>query len=289
MFKVTQMARACLGRLRGRYSLHGLCRLRGLGILVSVALLAGLSGCDRQAVLEKLTTPEQRASARQYIEALRDGRVEELEAAADASLRTPDLHAKLLQVAALIPKESPKSVNLVGTQVFKENDETRRNIVFEYEFPSKWMLMRVSTREKAGQLTIIGVGVNPEKASYDTLNRFTLAGKSPGQYVVLTLVGILPLLTLYALILCVVTKLPRRKWLWVIFILIGLGSVSVNWNTGEWKGNVLSCQLFSASATAEAGGPWVFDVSIPLGAIIFLSRRRSLMAAAEQETTPESV
>ncbi|HEY4215159.1 MAG TPA: hypothetical protein VGM84_27050 [Steroidobacteraceae bacterium] len=274
MFKVTRMARSCL-----RW-------LRGLGILASVALVAGLSGCDRQAVLEKLSTPEQRAAARHYIDALRDGRVEEIEAAADASLRTPDLHTKLLQLAALIPKEAPKSVKLVGTQVFKENEETRRNIVFEYEFPSTWMLMRVSTREKAGQSTIIGMHVNSEKASYDTLTQFSLAGKSPGQYVVLALVGILPLLTLYALILCVVTRLPRRKWLWVLFILVGFGSVSVNWNTGLWRGNVLSFQLFSASATAEAGGPWVFDVSIPLGAILFLIRRRSLMAEAEKADLP---
>jgi len=264
MFKVTRMARTCLV------------------FVGSVMLMAGLAGCDRQAVLEKFSTPESRATAREYLEALRDGKVEEIEAAADPSLRTPDVHAKLLQLVALIPREAPKSVKLAGAQFATQNGETRRNITFEYEFPSRWVLMHVTTLEKAGHVTILGIGVNAEKASYLTLNQFTLAGKSSAQYVVLGLVGVLPLLTLYALILCVVTRLPRRKWLWVIFILFGLGSVSVNWNTGEWKGNVLSFQLFSASAVAEAGGPWVFDVSIPLGAIIFLIRRRALMAAAEK-------
>jgi len=67
--------------------------------------------------------------------------------------------------------------------------------------------------------------------------------------------------------------------LWGLFILFGIGKVAVNWTTGQWEASPLALQLFSASAGASLNGPWVFAVSLPLGAIVFLLRRQSIQAA----------
>jgi hypothetical protein len=84
--------------------------------------------------------------------------------------------------------------------------------------------------------------------------------------------------TLTVLVVCIRTKMQRRKWLWILFILFGFGRLSVNWTTGQWGIGVLAVQLFSASAHADFFGPWIVSVSLPAGAVIFLIKRRNLQA-----------
>jgi Phospholipase_D-nuclease N-terminal len=87
-----------------------------------------------------------------------------------------------------------------------------------------------------------------------------------------------PLFTLYALIVCIRTKIERRKWLWILFILFGFGRFMVNWTTGSWDFHIFYAQLLSASAGAAFFGPWIISVSLPVGAVFFLSRRKKLEA-----------
>jgi asparagine N-glycosylation enzyme membrane subunit Stt3 len=70
--------------------------------------------------------------------------------------------------------------------------------------------------------------------------------------------------------------MKRRKWLWILFILFGFGKLSINWTTGQWGVMVLAAQLFSASAAAAYFGPWIVSVSLPVGAVLFLIKRRRL-------------
>ena len=67
-----------------------------------------------------------------------------------------------------------------------------------------------------------------------------------------------------------------RKWPWVLFILFGIGSLAVNWTTGETQVSALALRLFSISISGALYGPWVLAVSFPLGALVFLFRRKAL-------------
>jgi len=80
--------------------------------------------------------------------------------------------------------------------------------------------------------------------------------------------------------------MARRKWAWIIFILFGIGKISINWATGEWTIVPLSIQLFSSSAFAALNGPWIIAASLPLGAIMFITRtlRRPVVREVEPET-----
>jgi hypothetical protein len=60
----------------------------------------------------------------------------------------------------------------------------------------------------------------------------------------------------------------------------GFGKIMVNWTTGAWDFMIFSAQLFSASAGAAYFGPWIITVSLPMGAVFFLSRRKGLEVAA---------
>lgn len=141
-------------------------------------------------------------------------------------------------------------------------------------------MLNVATLEKPGASKIVGLHVYPRPTSLEEQNRFRFAGRATLQYVILALAVLFPLLTLYALVLCVRTRLPGRKWPWVLFILLGVGKFAVNWTTGVWAVTPLAVQVFSASAAAPLYGPWTVAVSLPVGAIVFLLRRKSLPAPA---------
>ena len=159
---------------------------------------------------------------------------------------------------------------------------TTVNTTFEYSYGNRWLLANVAVKEQNGVKTIVGFNVNPESQSLESLNRFTLAGKSPAQYLLLVAAAFAALLTLYALVACIRTKLPGKKWPWILFIIFGFGQVTVNWTTGQYSVVPIAVQLFSASAAAQFYGPWIIAVSAPIGAIAFLIYRKVRLAASTE-------
>jgi hypothetical protein len=247
-------------------------------LLTAFSCLIVLAGCSQETLLKKFATPEDEATAKQYVDHLRNRRFDEIEKVADASISGPNLRDVLMRMADMLPDREPDSVKLVGAHSLHEPSGFTKNLSFEYGFSGRWFLINVATREQAGKATIVGFNVYPQPAPLAEQHRFGLKGKTALQYAILALAAILPLLTLYALVVCVRTRMPGRKWPWVLFILAGVGKVAVNWTTGEWNVAPLSIQLFSAAAFAPVYGPWVVAVSFPLGALVFLLKRRSLAA-----------
>ncbi|HKS54525.1 MAG TPA: hypothetical protein VJS12_04525 [Steroidobacteraceae bacterium] len=240
---------------------------------VAFALLS-LTGCNQEEMLQKFASPEDQATARKYIDALRAGRYEEIEAVADPAIQGPTLRPTLEQMAALMPDEEPSSVKLVGAQTQKGPQGTAKNLTFKYWYGEKWLLVNVATQSKGGVLTIVGFNVYPEAQAATERNRFQLAGKTPLHYLVLALTVFAPLFSLYTLIQCARTKIASKKWLWIVLILIGVGKFEFNWTTGDWAVSTLYVQLLSASVITDAQGAMILAVSVPLGAILFLLRRQ---------------
>lgn len=264
----------------GKVCQRGITAVRAITTAVlGVLTLLALNACSQQSVMQKFASQEDQAAATKVIDSLRGGRFEEIEKRIDPSLSSSGLHDTLVQMAALIPKKDPTSVTLVGARTMHGPDGTTKNLTFEYDFAGKWLLINVATLERSGTSTIVGLHVSPQSASLEEQNRFRLSGKTTIQYGVLTLAVIFALFSLYVLVVCVRTTLSGPKWPWVLAILFGVGKLSVNWTTGEWGFTSLAVQLFSGSAVAQLYGPWIVSISFPLGAVIFLYRRKSLAAS----------
>ena len=241
--------------------------------LSSLVLLAG---CSPQEMVERLVPPEDRVLATRYIDLLRSRSFEEIELAFDPSIAGPRLRETLTAMANLLPAGNPTSTKIIGAQRFIDGAGTTTNITFEYEFSGEWVVVNVALLHKQDAVSIVGFNVYPMAGALEELNAFRLEGKSLLHYAVLGLVIALPIFTIYALVACFMTRMPGRKWAWALFILFGVGSVALNWTTGEWEFQPLRLQLLSASATAALYQPWVLSASFPLGAVIFLFRRRRL-------------
>lgn len=262
--------------------------MRALAVLASMLSALLLLGCNQQEMLEKFSTPTDQATAKAYIADLQAGRLDVIESHLDPSIKAPGVHATLIQMAGILPAGSPTSVKLVGARKLITPAGSQTNTTFEYQWGDKWLMANVAVQKSGGAETIVGINVNPLKASLEEQARFTLSGKSGAQYAILAGAILAFGLTLVALVVCVRTKGLRRKWLWIIFILFGLGAISVNWTTGAVAFQPIFIGLFSAAAMAQFYGPWTISMSVPIGAMVFLFFRRKLPAATQAQPQPEA-
>ena len=242
--------------------------------LVTLLLLTALSACSQAEMMKKMTPAEDERTALGYIDSLRHNQYQEIEKDLDPSIQSATMHDTLVKMAGLMPPQEPLSVKVVGVNTSFISGLRKSNITFEYQYPTQWLLINLATQKAGNVSTIIGFNVKPIPDSLESLNGFKLSGKNSFQYGMLALAILVPVFSLYALIVCIRTRMEKRKWLWVIFILLGIGKLSVNWGNGQWNIMPLSFQLFGASAVAQNYGPWMLSVSVPLGAILFLLRRK---------------
>lgn len=240
--------------------------------LCALAALLVTAGCSQEELLEKIASPEDRKVATECLDLLRTGDLDTLEARIDPSLKTPDLRATLQQIAEILPDGKPDSVKLVGAQVNSFNDERTANLRYEYGYGDRWFMVNCAHKKVGTTLTVIGVSVNTLEKSLEKTT-FDLQGKSAKHYVILAAAILFVLISLVALITCIVERGLRRKWAWILFITFGFGQLTLNWSTGETSFALLSIHLFSAGTTAEPYGAWILYVALPVGAVWYLVRR----------------
>ncbi len=181
-------------------------------------------------------------------------------------------------MAGAFPSGEPESITLVGAHRFTSDGTSRLDLTYEYEFRDQWVLASVVMEKRDGESRIMGLNVNPQQESLKEQNRFTLSGKTPKHYLILLLAIVLPLFTLWTLVLCIRTTFKGKKWPWILFVLVGFGQLGLNWTTGDLSFTPVSFQVFSSSFFAAFNGPWTLSISIPVGAIVFLLKRNELKA-----------
>jgi hypothetical protein len=170
------------------------------------------------------------------------------------------------------------STELIGSQVNTFNSQWSGNFSFEYHFSTGWNLANVAYKKVDGKIEIIGLNVYKSDASQKEINKFALSGKSIPQYLILASAIIVPFFILVTLIFCIKTPIARRKWLWILFVLGGFGTISTNWTTAAFGYKIFQYQLLGAAAMASSEySPWIITVGFPVGAIIFWFKRKSFI------------
>jgi hypothetical protein len=253
--------------------------MRAMKFVLTALLCLFAGACSQQGMIDHLTPSPDVKFARSTLDDLRLGHLDSTADHLAAKLRTADIDAQLTRIAGYFPAGTPRSVKTVGFRKMITNGESYVMLTFEYEFDSGWALADMTFSTDGDQRTIEGLHVYREKQSLEQTNAFTLRGKSPLHYGFLVLVCVIPLLCLYALVLCVRTPMRGRKWPWILFILFGFVTVGLNWTTGAFSVQPISFMLFGAACSASPYGPWTLSAAFPLGAVWFLLRRRSYVAA----------
>jgi hypothetical protein len=253
--------------------------LLALSLTSAYAML--LAGCDQQAWFDKLVPKAEADEGRQVLAQLAAGQFEAIAARLEPSLKEQVTEQQLREVAAVLPVGPPTSIAVIGANTVHHATDTDYHLTYQYQYATGVAVEYVFLQRKAGQLYLSGIQVTPIAQDLKTLNAFTLSGKSVGHYVTLLLTAAVPLFILGTLVVCWRTRLLRKKWRWVVFIALGLTKFSLDWTSGAFNFQPISFQLLGAGFT-KAGpyASWVLNFSVPLGAIVFLLRRRQLMAQA---------
>ena len=246
-------------------------------------VLVLLASCSYDEMFEKMVPKEESQFAQQYIDKLRARDFTYIK-----SLMSPEVLSQvndelLEKMAGYFRGDAPKSVKLIGSQVSVFNNQWRGNFTFEYEFEGGWNLANAALQKTQNGYQVIGINVYQTTASQKELNAFTLSQKSALQYFVLAAAVLVPIVILVTVYACVRTPNVRRKWLWILFILLGFGALRINWTTGEYAMQLLSVHLLGASAFASGPySPWVVSASVPFGAIMFWFKRKAILSNAQE-------
>jgi hypothetical protein len=212
----------------------------------------------------------QRASL-QAVENLRHQQLEPLEKEATEASRRQDLPTILNKMAAAFPNGKLTLIRTVGYEVVSDGaGDTSYFASFEYQFPERWVLVRLEWQRVSGNLRLNGLNLQLMGASIEKTNAFTFNGKGLVNYMIVCLAVLAPIFTLYTLYLCLRTPALKWKWLWALVILVGVGSLSLNWTTGDSRLTMLTFKILSVSWIRTGYGPWVVSVGLPLGALVFL-------------------
>jgi hypothetical protein len=201
--------------------------------IIAITSCVILVGCTQTGLITRFTPPDKERLARSYIDLLIQGNFPEIESQLDPAIVGPDTQGTLAKMSAMFPPETPKSVKVVGVNLYDEQGYSQTNLTFEYEFTRKWLLVNVDIQKKGTAATIAGLHVEPMSESLEETHAFTLRRKSVTQYSILFAAVTVVLFSFYVLVLCVQTRHVGRKWLWIIFILVGFCKLTVNWTSGE--------------------------------------------------------
>jgi hypothetical protein len=240
-------------------------------------LLALLTGCSKDEMLAKFTNDAEQKRALELIDTMRRGDLEVLEPMFHENIRkNPHLREQMdLMRAAMYPGE-PDERKLVGVQVNDANGQHQANLTYQFRWGDKYVLTNCATLDEGDKFLIVGMSAHQMAKSLEAQNEFGLTGKTPLQYGVFFYGIAAALFSVFVLVLCVMDRGLRRKWLWILAIIFGVTELSVDWNTGAYVFKPLAIQLFSVGAVAPPYGAWVLSVGLPLGALAYLLARRKL-------------
>jgi hypothetical protein len=260
------------------------------GFFVLCLLLAMLAGCSFEQMLEKFEPKEDSRFAKEYLENLRERNFDEVKKHLSRDLLTADIDFKLSETAAYFPEGEPTDVKTVGFNVVNFSGRRKTSISYQYTFPDGWALADVALVNEDGKITVMGTHINRLEQSLEEANAFTFRGKGVVHYLFLILVFVIPLFVLYSLVLCIRTPMKRRKWLWIIFVLLGVVGFNLNWTSGQVAIQALSIHLLGTGAMrASPYAPWIMTISIPIGSILFLIKRKSLNMEKAVEPAPPAI
>ena len=243
-----------------------------------------LSGCDQRELMRKMTPTEDYMLARVFVTQVLTGDTASAAQSLSAQIKVDEARKGLEELTALFKHGEIKSVETVGvffrsTLGGGQSGKTTQ-LTLQLELSTGWFVGTVVTMNEAGTLKIASANFESIPDSLEKMNALNLLDKPLWAPLFLLFNIAVPLFSVYALVVCIRTRL-KRKWRWILFILLGVTTLRLNWSTGEMGFQLLSVQLLGGSFFRSGFvGPWIFGVSFPLGAVMFLIKRRRLM---EQE------
>lgn len=247
-------------------------------ILLVFSLL--LASCSQSSLNDALASPQEKSVATRFIAALQSGRIDTVKTSLEPLLYGQTL-AIQQAIQPAIPKETNYALVTVAVQTNSANgvSKTLKALNYEVGAGAKWAVIQIVMTEVAGGPQVVGWHATPFRNRPTASGDFTFAGKGALHYLWLLAMALSTLTILFTLNVIRRSEGIKRRWLWTLGAALGLGQFTLNWSTGAWGIRPLGFFLFgSAAFKASPFDPWMLSFSLPIVAVIFLLRRKALMA-----------
>jgi hypothetical protein len=144
---------------------------------------------------------------------------------------------------------------------------TTVTLIYSVELADRNLVVTVITQKLEDKFLLGGLFVNVVDKGPAGVPALSFKNASFAHYLMLTGFALIPLFVLGTLIDCLRRKNVKRRILWCLFILFGVGSLTFAWSTGDFVLRLLQLQLFSVALRIPYD--WVFEFGIPVGAIMW--------------------
>lgn len=253
------------------------------GVFLSIGVML-LAACTPNEIPEFLIPEEEARFARQHIDLYRAGDIETIVNQLSPDIGGDDLDEVIQKLIDLQPGSDPLDVSVVQATTTATPSGKVAHLVFQYEFPETWLAVDVIVESRAEGFVISRLYIEPLERSLQELNAFNVNGRGIAGYIVILCMAGNVVFILVTFIVCLRTPIPRRKWLWAVFTLVGAGIIRLNWSTGDLQYSIFSFQLLGAGFVRSGlAGPWILSFAFPLGAVAFWARRPAWLAQRRNE------
>jgi len=232
--------------------------------------------CSSDSDLTKIVPKEIDTFAREFIVNVHSSNIDYCLQKVDKEMQTEEGKTFLSNVANGISSLKLDSVKLTTarfTKFYGDVPVINYSIEYEQELDGYSIFFIFAIRAEDNNISVTGFDARKVEASLKEIHSFSLINKPIQNYLFLILAILSVGFVIFSLISVIRTPL-KRKWLWVIGVLITFIKFKVNWSTGVFAFQLLSFQFLGAGLT-KAGpyAPWTLTFSLPIIAIIYWVKR----------------
>jgi hypothetical protein len=255
--------------------------------VLAILSFAAAACMSYESLIKKILPSDVDMFARACIQEAAANDIDGVIARMPAQDRNENLRSGLHQVSAYMQKGGLVKATTVSVQANTFKGSTTYNITYELQYPRAWQVANLVLVKEGDGILLKGFHVNDLADSLAVLNRFTFKGKTTLHYVFFALTVLYLVVVAGSFVVCLLTKKFLKKWLWAVISLLGIVEFSFNWTTGAWAVRPVSIGLkISTFVSPFPYMPSVLVFYLPVGAIIFLLKRRSLTAPEQKNTDP---
>ena len=247
-------------------------------LLLALYVLAYTPVVYRIDALRNRVSPDDTRAGLAYVQLLQSGNIAKILASADSSVISYRKSGVIRRLISVLPSGPGTSVVPVYAN-WEWGAKSLLVLTYDIRNQHAWAGLAVTLGRSRTGTKLEGFSVQRFLVPPEQIYGFTLSRKTPLEYAALAVAIIIALLTWTAAFICALTPRLRFKWLWLIGIFIGLIRFQLDWTSGGYQ--LMPIAFLVPPATALKTGffsPWVLQMSIPLFAILFLTRRKTLIS-----------
>lgn len=262
-------------------------------IIICLLGLAFLGGCWDHDDMTRMFIPESvDIYARDYIRKIIEKDFEGVYAPLNPELKNEETKQNIEQVFNYVKGTEIVSLAVAGINAHEFNGETSYktyNITYQIEYPNAWQVANLLIFENDQGIMVNRVNLNDIPKSLPEMNKFTFSQKSWLHFAFFAATVGYIVFIICALVTCVRINNLKRKWLWAVITILGIVQFSFDWTTGHYSIQPISFGFaISGFYSPSPFMPVILQFYLPVGAVVFFMKRKSLSATTKPEDISSS-